>query len=199
MANNIMEARLKWRAAGDYCENVFHWVNTSSGVNGWELARLLYNAINDTAIPPTWRTTLRAIMSAECFMSTVSVRCIYPDPDSRIANQYEPTTWIGGNSSGIYTAETAYVINWICTTEVGKLGRSFIPAIPIDNVESGRYVSGVDTLVNNFCNAHVAGFTIGGQGFIPIVYRRSDHSYRLINDGYLSPNIGQLSQRGQGE
>lgn len=196
----ILEGRVKWRVAGDYCENVFHWTNGDDGVNDWTLATRLYNAMVDiSASPNGWMSRLRACCSNQAFISTLSARVIKPTGGNRFANQLQTTERVGLVNSPVYTDEVAMVINWMSLTEPAKTGRVYLPAVPTSFVDGGRWDATAVTAANNFANAHVAGISNGGSTFTPVIYRASDFSTRAIADGYLSGNVGQQSRRGIGE
>lgn len=199
MADTLLEARIKYRVAGDYAENVFHWDVNAAGTNDYVLATRLFAGIIAVAGPPTWMTTLLAMMTNDVFISTIATRVIRPVGGNRYAQGFQTTGRVGSVASEIYTDETAYVINWMSLTEPAKMGRSFIPGIPISFVTAGRFLSGGVTAANNFANKHVAGITNGGSTFTPVIYRQVGHTWRPIADGFLGPNIGQMSQRGMGE
>lgn len=199
MGDTLLEGRVKLRVGGDYCENVFHWTCDAAGVNEYFLATRLYTAMIAVAGPPTWMTTYLALMSQEAFVSTVSCRVIRPVGGNRFANQFLTTERVGSVASDLYTAESAMVINWLSLTEPAKMGRNFIAGVPITFTENGRFLSGAVTAANNFANKHVATIAAGGTTFTSCIYRVLGHTWREIADGFLGPNIGQMSQRGMGE
>jgi hypothetical protein len=199
MGDTLLEGRVKYRAAGDYAENVFHWTLNAGGVNDFDLAERLFGAMMSVAAPPTWCTTLLGMMSNEVFISTVSCRVLRPVGGNRYAQQLEANQRVGTGGDQLYTAECAYILNWMSLDEPSKLGRSYIPGIPYTFTEAGRYETAAVTAANAFANKHVAGITFGGSTFIPAIYRLSDHTWREIADGYLGPNIGQISRRQMGE
>lgn len=196
----ILEGRVKWRVAGDYCENVFHWTNGDDGVNDFVIASRLYNAMVDiSASPNGWMPRLRACCSNQAFISTISTRVIKPTGGNRYANQFLPTDIVGAVNSPVYSDEIAMVINWLSLSEPAKMGRVFLPAVPTSFVTGGRWEGAATTGANNFANAHVAGISNSGSTFSPCIYRVADFTSREISDGYLSPNVGQQSRRGVGE
>jgi len=196
----IFEGRVKWRVGGDYCENVFHWINTDDGVNDFTVAARLYNAMIDQAASPNeWISRLRLATSNQAFISTISARCIKPVGGNRFANQFLPTDLPGLVASPVYTDEIAMVINFLSLTEASKMGRVFLPGVPTLFVDGGRWSPDAVTAANNFADEHVDPLVNGGSTFIPVIYRTSDFTSREISDAYLSPNVGQQSRRGMGE
>jgi len=199
MADTLLEGRLKWRVAGDYAENVFHWECTAAGVNDYILSTRLAAAMLAVAGPPTWMTTLLAMIVDVVFVSTIQTRVIKPTGGSRYAQGLQTDARIGTVSDNLYTDETAYVLNWLSLTEPTKMGRNYIAGIPATYTEAGRFTNAAQTAANAFMNKHVAGLANGGTNFTPVIYRASAGTWRTIADGFLGPNIGQMSQRGIGE
>lgn len=200
MAERVFRMRMNFRAGKEPAAIVMHFVaNLDESVDDFLAARLLMQEMLEMDVPTKWLPELLDCLSEDCMVSSMEIRQIHPIGGNGVYQQFEDEAVTGNVASPINTTETSMVMIWLSLERPGDVGRTFLPGLPTSYVDGGRFTAGANTAASNFAVATVTGFIAGGVPYLPCIWSKQEEEYREISDGYLSPNVGQMSRRGMQE
>jgi len=196
VATEYYAAQVGFVCAGQFALCEFHYrIVNPTEPNEFLVANQLVEEMADISVAGTWMQDLLACLSNEAFVSSIRAKRIAPSGGNTFPQAFEPTDLVGGNGTPIRAMQIAGAVIWVPTVSGSKTGRNFIPGVPDDALDGGRwsptYINDIDTFVTQ----HIVGFSIAAGTMLPVVYDRLTNTGDVIADGYLSPKIGTIRKR----
>lgn len=195
MPDQILELRVNGFAGRDFCQTVFHYKTDAPDADDFQEAGKLIGALDDGVNPNVWLTRFLNCCSDAYNLTTLSARRVNGTGGNTWVTRL-PGSGLPGNESGpAHANQAAGVLIWIADPEPENTGRNFMPGVPESFCEGGRWTAAAYTAYEAFITFHLAGLTVGGDFFQPVLWDRLAATSRDLEHGYLSPKLGTLRRR----
>lgn len=195
MANEYYQLSVGINAAGQYSELDFVYrIADPTEPDDFVVASQLV-AVLDDGVALSWIRRLFDCMSADCFLSSVRAKRVAPNGGNTASAIFEATDVIGDLSGDLGTQQTSGCLIWVNETDPDRTGRNFLPGVPEDMVDAGRFDIVYKTAIGLFVAKHITGFTVAAGIFLPVTFDRVTKTGLVVQDGYLSPRPGRQRRR----
>lgn len=196
MATDYYSLEVRVNVAGFPMANVFHYKIVDPSVsNEYLVAASLINELTVGAGITSWFARYQRLMSVDCYISNVLAKRIKVLGGNTAELILQEDSRPGIRTGNVIASQVAAAIIWVQTTEEGTTGRNFIPGISEDDLENGRFTDDFQEAIDNFITKHLAGFTVSGGVFLPVIFQRETSTGLDITNGYLSPKPGTIRNR----
>lgn len=195
MANYYYEQRVGIMCASQYAECVFNWVGDLATPPSKTEAATQLNAEWNIGGATAPLFLLRSVLSQDCFISSLRCRQISPVGGNTINSVFELLDFPGLVLSPITSQQIAACIIWVNGTTPDRTGRTFIPGIPKNAIESSRFTSGYRTAIATFANRLLGGLVVTLGTFNLVTLDRVTKTGPLVQNQYLSLRPGTQKRR----
>lgn len=192
----IYELRVSVIDGGQRGQCVFHYQHDNTDdENDYVLADLLTGQLDVGAPATSWMYHFRNCLSEDAYVSFVSARRVAATGGNADPQRFLPAAFPGLQAFEAHAQQVAGCIIWLSSTDMDKTGRTFMPAVPENFLESSRWTSAGNTFYAAFITKFLTGISTAEGGFFPVIYDAAAKTGRLISDGYLSPKVGTQRRR----
>lgn len=195
MANYYYEQRLRIMCASQFAECVFNWVGDLATPPSKTEAASQLNSIWEVGGGTAPMFLLRSLLSDECFVSSMRCRQISPAGGNTVSQTFEALSFPGLVASPVTTQQIAACIIWINSVTPDRTGRTFIPGVPNNAIESSRFTSGYATAVATFANRLLGGLVVALGTFNLVTLDRVTKTGPIVENQYLSVKPGTQKRR----
>jgi len=196
MATDYYSLEVRTVCAGFPMANVFNYKLVDSVVsNEFEVAASI---INELFVGPgitSWMQRFIRLMAEDCYVSNILCKRFKILGGNTAEMILQETDYVGILTGVTAATQVAGCIIWVQDTVDTITGRNFIPGVPTDYLDDGRFVSAYQDNIDLFVTKHVSGFTVAGGFCQPVIYNRVGAIGYDITAGYLSPKVGTIRNR----
>jgi len=195
MANYYYEQRVTVMCASQLAEMVFHWVGDLATPPSKTQAAAQLNAIWEAGGATAPMLLLRSLLSEDCFVSCMRCRQISPVGGNTISQTFQQAAFPGLWAEAISAQQVAACVIWINGVTPDRTGRTFIPGVPKDAIESSRFTSTYQTAVAAFADRLLGGLVVALGTFNLVTLDRVTKTGPIVQNQYLSLKVGTQRRR----
>lgn len=192
------QSRISIIAGGNFCQIVQHWnIEDPSPGTAWETAKAFVDACSAPIAGDAYLDVLAAMMSVDCFISSVQCRREWPTPGATAVEVYAPSTHPGAFGTHTESASVAAVGVWITDDPENVTGRTFFPGIPQEAIDrgywQGTWLAAWDNMLAVLVGTGVDSSV--GDFRLAVKYAGVPPTWRSVVRGALSESPGTQRRR----
>jgi len=195
MANYYYEQRITIMCASQLAEIVLNWVGDLGSPPSKTAAAGQLNAIWEVGGATSPMFLLRSVLSQDCFVSAIRCRQISPVGGNTISQLFQTTTFPGLWAAAIAPQQVAACIIWVNSATPDRTGRTFIPGVPKNAIESSRFVDLYRDAITDFADRLLGGLVVALGTFNLVTLDRLTKTGPIIDNHYLSVRPGTQRRR----
>lgn len=199
MATEYYRTVLSFVCAGQFAQVVQHWgIVDPTNPNPFEVAQSFVEAFEADNAGGFAPNRVQAILSADCFLSSLRCRRISPSAGAEAIRVFPPTMFVGDFASTVESAGVAGCSIWIPSSEDGSTGRTFWPGVAEIAIDGGYFTSAYENAMNALITEIVDVGIITPPGtFLPYLKKGPlvAPTFSAIFSGYLSPSPATIRKR----
>jgi len=163
--------------------------------NEFSQAKQIINELSVGAGPTAWLFRYRAMLSEMAYVSNILCRRASTGGGNTAEAVLQIDTLPGLAAGDVAASQVAACLIWANDDIPDKTGRTFIPAISIEDIGNGRFTSDFRDRAEDFIARHITGLATAGGTFFPVTFDSEFDVGYEITGGYLSPKVGTQRRR----
>lgn len=196
MAKQYYDLTVNVNVAGFPMANVFRlFIEDPSVSNEFEVAGSIINALTVGAGPTAWMFRYRALMSEFAYVSNILCRRASNGGGNTAEAILQTDTLPGLAEGDVMASQVAACVIWLNDDLPHRTGRSFIPAVSVDDLDGGRFTTDFQTRCDDFIARHLSGFAVAAGTALFCTFDSEFNIGYQISGGYLSPKVGTQRRR----
>jgi hypothetical protein len=196
MAEEWYKSVVGFSIAGNYAAIVQHWLVVDPGGAGpFSRAKALAEGMDTPSAGGSYFDSLKDLMSADCFISSVRAHRIGPSSGNEWGRVYPADVWVGSFAGDIQGPQVACCLIHLTAAEAGLTGRTFIPGVPSTGLDEGRFNDAFKTELDEFVTIFLDGIQTAIGTFLPGIKNGGPFTVTRIVNCQLSPTPGTMRRR----